>query len=143
MRRLLLALAVLALAGCGTSTPEPPPVAEGPPPLEQSKEGNFTLYVSNQSFERRNVDIHLLIDGRPAVDGVFAVENQDNWIEYRFDLEDGQHSLRAESLDGDAVLDLGFKVRGKRWAVVDYWCCNDPSEPKFTFMVQSNPIAFA
>jgi hypothetical protein len=140
---LTLLLATLALAGCGGVTRESPPVAGGPPALEQAENGNFTLYVSNQSFERDNVDIAVVIDGRPAVDGEFAVGNQHNWIEFRFALDDGEHALRVDSLDGDAILEERFKVKGKRWAVVDYWCCNDASEPKFTFLVSAQPLAFA
>jgi hypothetical protein len=140
---LVLLLATFALAGCGGVTRESPPLAEGSPALEQTENGNFTLYVSNQSFERPNVGIAVLIDGRPAVDADFAVGNQHNWIEFRFALDDGEHALRVDSLDGDAILEERFEVKGKRWAVVDYWCCNDASEPKFTFLVSAQPLAFA
>jgi hypothetical protein len=119
MRRRLVALALgtLALAACGGGMEGVPPIAEGPPPLQPAKNGNLTLYVSNQSFDRDTVDIRVLIDGR--------------------------HVIYAESLDGQAILEEHFEVRGNRWAVVDYWCCSDPSEPKFTFMVSAEPLAFA
>jgi hypothetical protein len=143
VRWVTLVLATLALGGCGRATDKSPPVAQGPPALEQAENGNFTLYVSNQSFERDNVDIAILIDGRPAVDDDFDVGNQHNWIEFRFELADGEHTLRVDSLGGDAVLEKRFEVKGKRWAVVDYWCCNDPREPKFTFRVSAQPLAFA
>jgi hypothetical protein len=144
VRHVLALLAALALVGCGTSTEDPAPVAEGPPPLEQAENGNFTLYVSNQSFERGSVDILVFIDGRPAVDDDFAVENQHNWIEFNFQLEDGMHTLHAESVTGEAVLEESFEVEGKRWAVVDYWCCEPTQdEPKFSFNLSNEPIAFA
>jgi hypothetical protein len=143
MRLLIVVLGVLALTGCGTDTQNPTAAAEGPPSLEQARDGNFTLYVSNQSFDRSNVDIRVLIDGRPALAGDFAVGNQHNWVQYRFALSDGRHSLRAESVHGDAVFEHGFTVKGKRWAVVDYWCCGEATEPKFTFLVRSEPLAFA
>jgi hypothetical protein len=143
MRPLIILLGVLALAACGTDAPEQPPLAEGPPPLEETEQGNFTLYVSNQSFDRQTVDIRVLIDGRPAVDADFAVENQHNWIEYRFALDDGPHTLWAESVRGNAVFEEDFTVKGKRWAVVDYWCCGNAGEPKFTFLVRRVAIAFA
>ena len=139
----MLLVAALGLAGCGGAAGETSPVAQGRPALEQAKDGNFTLYVSNQSFERDNVDITVLIDGRAAVAADFAVGDQHNWIEFRFRLEDGQHALRVDSLDGDATLERRFVVKGKRWAIVDYWCCDDVSDPRFTFRVSSQPIAFA
>jgi hypothetical protein len=143
-RRLIaLALATLALAACGGGMEGVPPIAEGPPPLQPAKDGNLVLYVSNQSFDRDTVDIRVLIDGRPAVDDDFAVLNQHNWVEFRFSLDDGRHVIYAESLDGQAILEEHFEVKGNRWAVVDYWCCGDPSEPKFTFSVFAEPVAFA
>jgi hypothetical protein len=140
---LLLILGTLALAGCGASSGEPTGIAEGPPSLGQTRDGNFTLYVSNQSFDRPRVDIVVVIDGRLAIEDEFAVGNQHNWVEFRFDLEDGEHVLRAESVSGNAVLERRFGVKGRRWAVVDYWCCNDGSEPKLTFHVSAQPLAFA
>jgi hypothetical protein len=146
VRRFLLVIfgtLVLVVAGCGGGSKKPASVPEGPPPLERVESGNVILYVSNQSFERDKVDIRILIDGRPAVDEDFAVGNEHNWVEFRFSLEDGEHVLRAHSRDGEALLEERFEVAGKRWAVVDYWCCSDESEPKFTFSVSAKPIAFA
>jgi hypothetical protein len=144
MKRRLVALALgtIAFAACGGGPDAVPPIAEGPPPLQPAKKGNLILYVSNQSFDRSTVDIRVLIDGRPAVDDDFAVLNQHNWVEFRFSLDDGQHVIYVESLDGQAILEERFEVKGNRWAVVDYWCCSDPSEPKFTFMVSPEPLAF-
>ncbi|MEX0816885.1 MAG: hypothetical protein WD027_05535 [Gaiellales bacterium] len=146
MRLPLIFLAVLALAGCGSSTAEEPApgIAEGPPPLEQVEDGNLTLYVSNQSFERDDVDILVFIDGRPAVDDSFDVGNQHNWIEFSFDLADGKHTLYAESVAGEAVFEESFEMAAKRWAVIDYWCCDSmQDEPKFSFHLSSEPIGFA
>jgi hypothetical protein len=143
--KLLPALAfVLALAACGGGSEDSAPVIEGPPPLEQAEDGNFTLYVSNQSFARGEVDITVWINGFVAVDGDFEVGNQHNWSEYRFNLADGPHTIRAETTRGEAVLEKTFRVEGKRWAVFDYWCCDSAQdEPKFTFMVSKEPIGFA
>jgi hypothetical protein len=145
MKRRLFALALgtLALAACGGGMEAAPPIAEGPPPLQPAKNGNLVLYVSNQSFDRDTVDIRVLIDGRPAVDDDFAVLNQHNWVEFRFSLDDGPHVIYVESLDGQATLEKQFEVKGDRWAVVDYWCCSGPGEPKFTFKVSAEPLAFA
>lgn len=145
VRRLSLLALTVGLAACGSGAETPrPTVSEGPAPLAQTDDGNFTLYVSNQSFDRAEVDIFVVIDGRAAVDDDFAVEDQHNWIEFTYELDDGWHTIRVESLRGDAVLDKRFQVIGKRWAVVDYWCCNsEQGEPRFTFDISNEPIAFA
>jgi hypothetical protein len=144
MRLLPVLAAALVVAGCGGGSEEPAPLIEGPPPLEQAEDGNFTLYVSNQSFDRGTVDITVWINGFVAVDGEFEVGNQHNWSEYRFNLADGPHTLRAATATGEAVLEKTFQVEGKRWAVVDYWCCDSAQdEPKFSFHVSNEPIAFA
>jgi hypothetical protein len=144
VRPVLALVAALALVGCGSSTEDPAPVAEEPPPLEQAEDGNFTLYVSNQSFDRGKVDITVWINGFVAVDDEFEVGNQHNWSEFRFNLADGPHTIRAATAAGETVFEETFTVEGKRWAVVDYWCCDSTQvEPKFTFMVSEEPIAFA
>jgi hypothetical protein len=147
VRRLWFLVLIVGLAACGSGAESPtetPPVAEGPPALEQADDGNFTLYVSNQSFDRAQVDIAVFIDDRLAVDDDFAVENQHNWIEFKYELADGSHAIRVESIKGDAVLEKRFEVAGKRWAVIDYWCCDSgQGEPRFTFRVSNEPIAFA
>jgi hypothetical protein len=134
-------LALLLAAACGGTRP----AANGrpePETLPPSPAGNFILYVSNQSFELERVDIRVTIDGRLAVDGDFAVENQHNWVEFRFRLAPGRHVLHAESARGGATLTRAFTVAGRHWAVVNYWYY--PGEVKrFTFEISDRPLAFA
>jgi hypothetical protein len=132
-------LILLLVAGLGVDVErqareKPPP----PPPA-----GNVTLYVSNQSFDRSPVDIRVEIDGREVVRGDFAVEDQHNWVEYTLRLEPGRHTVRARSHAGDAVLEKTLLVRGRTWVVVDYWCCGEPNDPRFTFYASRKPIGFA
>jgi hypothetical protein len=141
-RLLVLALGALAFVACGGGTEATTGLPEGPPSLDPAEKGNLTLYVSNQSFDRDPVDIRVLIDRKPAVEDDFAVGNQHNWVEFRFDLPDGEHVIHVESLDGEATLERPFGVEGKRWAVVDYWCCGGQGEPKFTFRVSARPMLF-
>ena len=137
MRVLVLAVASLLAGGCGAvqdASPREPPRAAG--------HGNFTLYVSNQSFERADVDIRVEIDGERVVDDQFSVENQHNWVDFRLPLRGGKHVLRATSTSGDAALERVFHTRGRRWAVLDYWCCDDADDPRFTFLISKRPLAF-
>ena len=139
MRIVAATLAILA-AGCGSFAAEREP---DPTPRGSPARANVVLYVSNQSFERPTVDIRVEVDGRIVVDDEFPVEGQHNWVEFRLELPAGKHTLRAETQAGDATTTRTFRVKGRRWAVLDYWCCDDASDPKFTFEVSKKRIAFA
>lgn len=118
--------------------------------VPQNKDGNLTLYVSNQSFAITPVDITIFIDGRKAVTGNFDVKGeliaQHNWIKYVFSLPPGKHKLKAVSKKGEAVLEKEFNIKGKHWAVVDYWYYPkshyDPTPRKFSFRIQDKPMQF-
>jgi hypothetical protein len=135
MIRAALVLA-LSFAGCGSDEP-------GAERAQPAARGNFVLYVSNQSFARSTVDIRVEVDGHEVVSESFAVENQHNWVEYRIRLARGTHVIRAASSTGEAVFERSFPIRGRTWAVIDYWCCDGPDEPRFTFHISREPIAFA
>ena len=148
-RILLLAAACLLVAGCsdtaadtGTTTRAGVPGAASEERLPEAPEGNFTLYVSNQSFDIPAVDIRIRLDGLEAVEDTFAVEDQHNWVEFVFDLPEGTHVIEAISERGDAELVRKFKVTAEHWAVVDYWYY--PGEKKrFSFSISDTPIGFA
>jgi hypothetical protein len=148
-RLFVLTAAWLALAGCGGTAADPGVTtsvgAQGPPAeerLSESPEGDFTLYVSNQSFDIPEVDIRISIDGLVAVEDTFAVEDQHNWVEFVFDLPEGAHIIEAVSHQGDAELVRRFTVKAEHWAVVDYWYY--PDEKKhFSFSISNEPIGFA
>ena len=112
--------------------------------LTQNNDGNFVLYVSNQSYAITPVDITIHIDGKLAVSSDFEVHNQHNWIEYIFDLRLGTHTLVASSETGKAEMIDEFVVSdGSVWAVVDFWYYPDSdSENHFTIQIQSEPIYF-
>ena len=136
---------LIALVGCSA----PPPAgsaddpSSGPAP---APEGNFVLYVSNQSFDIESVDIVVEIDGVRVVDDVFAVESQHNWKRYVIDLAPGTHTLTARSVEGDAAFEQSFEVAGDHWAAVDYWYVTEergtPTPRQFIFHIQDEPIGF-
>lgn len=126
--------------GCGSAASETATRAED---TRAPAHANFTLYVSNQSFDRPAIDIRVEIDGKVVVRDGFEVEDQHNWVEFPLALRAGPHEIRATSAQGDAELLRTFHVRGKRWAVLDYWCCDDAADPRFTFDLSKRPIAFA
>lgn len=90
--------------------------------LPEDKNGNFVLYVSNQSFDISPVDIKIYIDDMTAVNEDFYVEDQHAWEQFQFNLSVGTHKIKIESLEGNAILEENFDIVDKKhWAVVNYW----------------------
>ena len=116
------------------------------PNLPEDRTGNFILYVSNQSFAINPVDIKVYIDGQVAVEQEFDVGNQHNWQAFQYSLPNGTHQLRVQSRKGQAKLQKEFEVKGKHWAVLDYWFYPDthyePTPKHFTFGVSDKPVYF-
>jgi hypothetical protein len=137
----ILALAGL-LAGCGSR--EGGSSAAGTA-LKTASDGNFVLYVSDQSFALGQVDITVRIDGRVAVSDEFAVGNEHNWKQYRFTLGLGVHHLTAVTHQGHARFAGIFRIDKTPNGVVDYWYSpgNPGGERKLTFTHTPNQIAFA
>lgn len=126
--------------------------AEETQTLAHDPNGNFILYVSNQSFDENPVDITVHIDGKKAIEGDFDVTGkriaQHNWIMHRFDLAPGRHRLSVKSKKGKASLDKEFEISDKHWAVIDYWYYPTlrggagPTPRHLSFMIQDSPIGF-
>jgi hypothetical protein len=111
----------------------------------QDTHDNVTLLVSNQSFDVNPVDIKVSIDGKTIVKDKFDVQGeqppQHNWRQYHLRLEDGPHSLVAESKKGRAQLQTPFEVAGQHTILIAYWhgrrSARGKSEGYFT--VESGP----
>lgn len=102
------------------------------------------LYVSNQSFDRPVVDIAVTIDGVLVASGDFPVLDQHNWHRFELRLAPGAHTIRIESVAGEASLTVALDLDGERWAVADFWDDLDDDEPAFfTWQAQDHPIGFA
>jgi hypothetical protein len=121
--------------------------------LSQDKNGNFILYLSNQSFAVNPVDIKVFIDDIIAVEQEFDVKGargpQHNWIQFQFSLAPGKHTIRALSSKGRAKLEKEFEIKKKnQWAVINYWYYPEviggsgPTPRSFDFMVKEEPILF-
>lgn len=112
--------------------------------LVQNKNGNFTLYVSNQSFTIPLVDIKIYIDGKIAVRRYFFVGLQHSFEKFQFALPKGQHQILVKSLLGGTRLEKGFFIQEKHWASVFYWYYpGDESHSKsFSFEFQDHSMNF-
>jgi hypothetical protein len=138
----LLATAALIFAGCRT------PSAVSTTSVVNDPNGNFHLYVSNQSFATSPVDIKVFIDGQLVVKGVFDVGSQHSWQESVLRISAGQHKLIAETSKGHSKLEQFFEVDDKGWAALAYCFYPKPTGgaeacPRhFSFSVKKKPIFF-
>ena len=117
-------------------------------------EGNFILYVSNQSFEITTIDILVKIDDVPVLHKYFKVNSGNlfvgrrghNWKEFRYQLSPGKHRIYAETQKGKAKIDEIFEIKEKNWAVIDFWYSKEQghkyNKPTFTFNIFNRPIMF-
>ena len=121
--------------------------------LQQDENGNFILYVSNQTDAVDPVDIKIYIDGKKAVDQDFYFGSYPdeipahNWQKFQFSLLKGSHQLRVESDKGSARLEKEFEIKDRHWAVIDYWYSpvesKDGLRPRqFTFEIKDKPFSF-
>ena len=138
---LVTVLSIILIAnGCNEE------VGIGKSKLSQSENGNFTILVSNQSFEITPVDIKVLIDNKTTIDQEFHVKDQHNWTKFTFNLEKGKHTFKAESTKGNTSIETEFEIKDKHWAVLNYWYYpedTDKGEPmprQFTFGVKDHPV---
>lgn len=139
---LLLLTVCLASGGC---TPALPPLVPVTSKYLDPK-GQFTLYVSNQSFALSPVDIEIRVNGEVVVHDYFDVKNQHNWKQFTLALPPGPYTLNVSSRRGGAELTKDFVVKDKHWAVVDYWYYPRshymPTPRKLTFSMRDEPIYF-
>ncbi len=108
-------------------------------------EGNFILYVSDQSSAISPVDIRVIIDGKVAVNDDFYYSYLFSILPpghiqkgYSFKLEPGNHTINVTSKRGEAELRKEFEIVDKHWALIIY-----SSDPKhFYFDIQDEPMYF-
>ena len=90
--------------------------------LSEDKNGNFILYVSNQSFAINPIDIKIYIDDMIAVNEEFDVGIQHTWKPFQFNLPTGTHKIKIESVIGNSILEKNFDIiDNKHWALAQYW----------------------
>jgi len=128
----------ICMAACRASD-DKPKTAEA---LPQTTNGNFVLYVSNQSSDLSPVDITVEIDGKKSLSADFAVGTGHNWTKHTFQLAPGKHKIVAISQRGSARLEKDIEVKDKHWAVIDYWFATRDGKKHLTFRIQDTPIMF-
>lgn len=148
MRKVLEAAALafaLLVTGCanGGTAPATPGAAGGvlgrttatraaPEPAAVVEHGNFTLYVSNQSFEKPTMPITVTIDGRQVVSTDFQVGDQHDFARFGLVLAAGSRRIEGRAGDG-TVVEATFTVpdEGERWGVLTFWASAAYYAPMF------------
>lgn len=115
--------ACLALfVGCATEPHQITPEPENP---------NFTLYVSNQSFDIDRVGIQVDLAGELAVAGDFDVEGQHTWHQFRFELPaDVGIPLEARA-HGDVLTDTITVRDAHDYAVINFWSSDESNDEPY------------
>lgn len=106
--------------------------------------GNFVLYVSNQSFSLPKTDIRVEIDGVPVIHQYFEVQDQHKWIKFTFMLSSGTHHLIANSIKSDAKYESDFIISDKKWSVLDFCTRYEGKDVPafFDFIIKNEDISF-
>ena len=134
----IVAMIIIAFLSC--SLPKLP--TAGSKFLDTS--GNFTLYVSNQSFDADPVDIRIKIDDELVVSGYFWVGDQHKFTPFRLSLSEGQHRICIWSLKGKAQMISTFEVKDHDIGIVTFWYSSesrsDPTPSQFEFHIEQGPL---
>lgn len=147
---LLTMVAGLLLAACNQQGPPSPDSSPTSTAVSPDDEANFVLHVLNTS-ELDSIDIKIYIDGDLEIEADLV--NADATMlsiplhkTYAFHLDKGRHTIKAVSVAGNAVLEEGFTVIDKHWAILgyEYWSGVGPETPPehFQFVFQDEPIYF-
>jgi hypothetical protein len=136
MKRTRIAL-LASIAACAISV-----VVGAPEKLTQNKDGNFVLYVTNQSFDLSPVDITIHIDGKKAVSGEFHVKDQHHWVRHTFELAEGKHKIQVSSIKGEALLEQELEIREKTWGLL-FFAKKDGEKGFFQLMIHYKPMGIS
>ena len=131
----VLAVAALALGGCGAAEGEDPTphadvtAADAAVALVDRADADLVLIVSNQSFDDEEVRLTVKVDGATVVDGNFHVEDQHSWIYFPLKVPAGGHEVIAES-DSGATLRESFDLPRDRtrYAIIEHWTEDDSAQ---------------
>ena len=132
MRTFVIQLSVLLITAVHAISAERLADTNAVPFLPQTTNGNFVLYVSNQSFAMPLVDIMIQIDGMHAVSNSFHVTGdripQHNTFRFVFALSPGKHTISAASSTAGVTIQKEIDIKQRHWAAVDF--AFDPKRDK-------------
>lgn len=94
---------------------------EGNSFIPQVENGNFSIYVSNQSSDLDPVDLKITIDGKPAIKQEFFFINGSNHIKFQFQLDNRDHIFSVSSINGNVSKDTTFTLPATPYSLVTFW----------------------
>lgn len=89
--------------------------------IPQVENGNYSIYVSNQSSTLDPVDLTIMIDGKLAIKQEFYFENGETHIRFQFQIEDGDHKLSVSSIKGNISKDTTFTPQSTPYCSISFW----------------------
>jgi hypothetical protein len=139
LRASAILLAAVLLAACSPAYPPKPPA---PTLIPQDPNGNFTLYITNESTATVPVDIAISFDGVRAIQDQFGIPGERrtprSYVTYTFQLSPGKHRLTATAANGRTSVSQEFDITGKHWAALTYGA----SPKSLRLIVKDSPIGF-
>ena len=106
--------------------------------------GNFTLFVSNQSFAIDRVDVRIQLDGELVICDYFHVGDQHAFYPFTLSLAKGKHHIKVWSVKGNAQIEKDFELTDQDIAVITYWYYPkshyQPTDRKFGFETRKGPL---
>src|SRR5262249_43595413 len=89
--------------------------------VPEDRDGNITLYISNQDRTVDPLDVRVSLDGVPIIRATVAIgELHPSYEEYHFKWTPGVHELRVESPQVPSKLISPVDVATSRWVSVLY-----------------------
>jgi len=89
--------------------------------IPQVENGNFILFVSNQSTYIDPIDLKIKIDGKLALNQEFVTLEGHNHIKFQFQLKEGDHTFAVSSIIGNINKDTMFTLPTTPYSVVSFW----------------------
>ena len=112
--------------------------------LTSNDNWNLVLGVRNNSSANNPMDLKAYIDGKLFMDQSVEYTIHRPGAGFYFKLDEGEHMLKVETKNSNAILNQPFKITGRHYAQLDYF--NNPggtdefSGEHFSFAIQDRPF---
>lgn len=114
--------------------------------LKETNNNNFYISLSNESREKRIIDLSITLDGETIVEDKLEY-GEGKRKEFRFHLKNGYHSIDIESRKGNSRISQSFEFSDSLWLSANYFYSSGRKGdlkiiPRFTVRTEKNPIFY-